>query len=268
MYRLHKYLLHALTLVFCLCISNLSEAHDHVLKLQWRFIGSTPSIDYLNKMQVFFDGVPGSFSPVVQQSDVGEMFVYVPENTQKVKFVSYAYYDNQWELYNLENRYSFDADFEFTYREDVAMVLLDLDLEAKQVIGSIQNAAGEELNLEANRLLVANSVPFTVYWDFSRTKDVSKLPVRIMVYVDSDLICFSDPGKQEEGGTLVCHLPKGKHLVTVVNEYFEKGYWIENIKENGATQDALAEKQMEVQQAFSIEMKIGDTDELCSFHWK
>lgn len=243
--------------------------HDHVLKFQWKFIGSTPSIDYLNRIQVYFDGLPGSMSNPIQQSDLGEMFVYVPEKTTKVKFVCYAYYDGKWETYNLENRYSFDADFEFTYSPDIAIVQVNFDLEAKQVVGTVQNDKGLELTPEANRLLTANAAMFTVNWDFSKSSNPSKLPTRFMVYVDNELFCFSDPGREDTGGKMVCYIPKGKHLVTVVNEYFEKGFWKENIHDNTKRDfDALAEKEMEVKAPFYLELHFGDSNATSIIKWK
>lgn len=256
--------------LFVLLVGSASAySHDHVLKFQWRFIGSTPSIDYLNRIQVYFDGNPGSMSNPIQQSDLGEMFVYVPENAKKVKFVCYAYYDGKWETYNLENRYSFDADFEFSYATDVAIVLVNFDLEAKQVVGTVQNEKGEEMNVEANRLLTNNAAIFTINWDFSKSTNPSKLPTRFMVYVDNELFCFSDPGREDVGGKIVCYIPKGKHRITVVNEYFEKGFWLENIHENNKRDfDGLADKEITVKDPFFLELHFGDLNEGSIIKWK
>lgn len=261
---MRKLLFSLIVLLAC----NQVFAAERVLKFQWRFIGSTPGIDYLNKMQVFFDGKPGSFSTGVQQSDLGEMFVYVPDSTKKVKFVNFAYYDGNWETYSLENRYSFDGDFEFEYTPEVAIILLTLDLESKQVYGSVQNEEGTELDIKANRLTLAQSTMLTINWDFSKSTNHSKLPTRMMVYLDKQLVCYSDQGKQEIGGKLVCYLPKGKHTVTVVNEYFEKGYWLETSKANKCTLDAMAEKELVVKDHFFLEMHFGETNESSIIRWK
>jgi hypothetical protein len=85
-----------------------SDPEKFSVNIAYSFKNIEAGYDHVNKIIVYVDGREAGQSKPKNQSDRNSLKIQVTKGKHEIKVENWAYYNDQWELHDTENGYSFD----------------------------------------------------------------------------------------------------------------------------------------------------------------
>ena len=202
--------------------------------VNWSFSGVETGYDHDSKLIAFVDGNKIGESGVSRQTAGGSYTFSVPKGKHTVRVECHAFYEGKWELHSKANEYSADAFYESEVSMGKSMTLtLVMDLDAATTDASLSKGG------KAPKAKKVKTTDLTVKWEFKNIIEGYDHQNRMQVYVDGKLAGTSKEMKQTAPGTFKIAVPKGSHMIEIVNYTLYEGNWEPHTRENTYSVDAF-----------------------------
>ena len=245
-----------LLLLFALLVFPKTYARERTVVLEWKFAGIEEGYDHLNRCRIFVDDIELPVSGECKESEPGTYSLRLSSKAHRVWLVNEAYYEGNWMEHTFKNGFSMDAVCEFTLdAKEVAKVQVLFDLDHAGVSVTRFDSKGREY---AGKPVVfkGKHYPLMVSWKFVNVEKGYDHSSRMKVSVDGVELGTSPQSVESKGGFFVVRIPKGKHVVRIVNQALFNGKWQDHSIVNNYSVEAIYEKALEIRKEVKVTLVI------------
>lgn len=245
-----------LLLFFALLVFPKVYAREQTIILEWKFTGIEEGYDHQNRCRILVDDVELPVSGDCLQSVPGIYVLHLSRKEHRIRVVNEAYYNGQWVEHTFQNGFGIDAICAFNLdAKVVAKVQILFDLDGAGTVITRFDSKGKEYTGKPTGFK-GRHYPLIVNWKFINIENGYDHPSRMLVFVDGIELGMSAQSPESKGGTFLVNIPKGTHVIRLVNQAFFEGKWQDHSIVNNYSIDAIYEKSLAVKKGIEVTLII------------